>query len=87
LAWLRSLSFDSLTQIEPDLQRLSGRWGSKGAVGTEVEKLDESTLRVAVTWSATVWWWPSYYHAFDGFRIHRDGTYEELTEADGYDLD
>ena len=71
----------------PDLLKLSGRWGAKGALETEVVKLDENTLRVAVIWTAMVWWWPSHYQSCDGFRIRRDGTYQELTEADGYDLD
>jgi hypothetical protein len=81
------MTFDDLAKIKPDEIALTGRWGVKGAIGTEVSTVSENTLRVAVLWGATAWWWPTYYHVFDGFRIHRDGTHEELTDLDGYELD
>jgi hypothetical protein len=87
LAEFQALSFTSLGEVGPDPIHLTGRWGAKGHLHTEILKADDNTLRVAVVWGVSVWWWPGYHHAYDGFRIHRDGTRHPLTEADGYDLD
>jgi hypothetical protein len=87
LEWLRSLGFNALTKIEPATLRLTGPWGRKGRVETDVSKLSENTPRVAVLYEAKMWLWPSYLHFYNGFRIHRDGSYQDLTEADYYALD
>jgi hypothetical protein len=87
LARLRSLAFDSLTALGPDELEFVGRLGAKGSVITDIAKTGSDMLRVAVISSATVWWWPGYYHTFDGFRIDRDGAISSLTESDAYDLD
>jgi len=87
LAGFQSLSFGTLSQLGPDPVHIGGRWGTKGHLRTEILRADENRLRVAVLWGVSMWWWPGYHHAYDGFWIQRDGTQQPLTEADGYDLD
>jgi len=84
---LRALDFTALSEVQPEPLQLTGRWGAKGSMWSDVARIGPDTLRVVVLWGVTTWWWPSYHHAFDGFRIHRDGKTGPLTQADGYELD
>jgi hypothetical protein len=84
---LKALSFEDLGGLAPDRVELTGRFGSRGTVWTDLASIDRDTLRVVVLYQARAWWWPSYLHEALGFRIVRSGGRFELTQQDFYDLD
>ena len=61
------LSFDQLSDVDPDPILVKGPWGAKGRLQTEVKDMQDGTLRVKVLWGVRYWWWLAYYKAYAGF--------------------
>jgi hypothetical protein len=52
LADLWSLSFEELSRSEPELLKVTGSWGAKDWLRTDVRQMEDGTLRVKVLWEA-----------------------------------
>lgn len=87
LALLQTLSYDQLATHQEAEASVVSSWWCRGDVWEEITQVAPDALRIAVLQTATIRFWPSYYHRVQGFRIRADGSHLELTAEDMYDLD
>jgi hypothetical protein len=72
--------FNALSEMGPDELHLTGRWGIKGSIRTEIVKVDENTILVAIMYGTTAWWWPVLRDSYSAFFVHRGEEYERFLE-------
>ena len=86
LQHLRDLPFDQLMRTEGHSEDVRFGWW-RGGITVSIDRVNSDTVRVVAHGVLQLPILPTYTVHVDGFRRHRDGSIEGLTEHDYYEFD